>query len=32
MLADPDHPSITSPLQIIEILEQTATEIITIRL
>lgn len=27
MLADPDHPSITSPLQIIDILEQTATEI-----
>ena len=27
MLADPDHPCITSPLQIIDILEQTATEI-----
>ena len=26
MLADPDHPCITSPLQIINILEQTAME------
>ena len=27
MLADPDHPCITSPLQIIYILERTAMEV-----